>query len=580
MLGLGLDMSYLINSYIFAGLPVGNLVFYLRGDYTPYDDTGNHTPTKTAGLAYGTGIYSGDDSQAFVFNDTLGSGVNKVNIDDAADLSFGDGTTDSPFSFTFPLLITENPIASGHRIIAKSSTTVSTASREYNIALAGGGDVGKIQVFFYDQSTGGLIGVLGSTVLSPNTAYFIAVTYDGSSAYTGIKIYIDGVEETSYTDISSGSYTAMENLTAPITIGKRAHDGGQNLRGKIEGIGLWNYEMPISDVVKAYAIHSDGKEIQYLPTPQNVAPRQFRYNGNSPNYEWVSGDQYRDPSSIIEFNGSFYFYASKYDEGLFAGDYSEEIAVFKSSTYNGTYTYEGVVLNIAGSGLDDRCIFTPEVIVVSGTIYMFYTGAGTTNSERWNLFCASSTDPEGTFTRVQTDPILYNSTDGSGDTEEDYRVDAATPCILPDGTIRLYYKMVSGDAGGGVTARAFGYAAVDTFPTSWTKATADNPFFDSTDTPNGSNPEGPGVFYQNGKFHMVYVTADVDTGIYFAESADGINSWSDIYEIEETDLPTTSTALHGAGFYFKNGNLNAIIFHGGPEGNFNDVRRIEMLTYD
>lgn len=549
-------------------LDTSNLLFFIRGNSTTHDDSGNHA-TVGSGITYTDGLYSGDTEQSMVWD-----GVNDfVRVPYNSSFNFGDGSTDSPFSISFAVNFDAAFMGNNQRILTKRSYPAGAATneRQYNL-IKNASDY--MSLILQDQSTGGALVFNYETALSHSTNYHFVVAYDGSG---GCKMYVNGSEVT-VASSTVGSYTAMEAFTNDVYIGKAAFSNLDTLDGNLSGIGLWAEEISAEKALKIYNIQSSGKELQYLETPRYVAPRQLRYSGNSPNYVWSSGDQYRDPSYIIEFNGYYYFYASKYDATLFAGDYSEEIACFRSSTYNGAYTYQGVVLSISGSGLDDRAIFTPNVIVIDGTIYMFYTGAGTTNSERWNIFCASSTDPEGTFTRVQSTPVLYNSTDGSGDTEEDYRVDAACPMIKPDGTIRLYYKMVSGSSGLGVTGRYFGYAEESTFPTSWTKATADNPFFDSTDTPDSNTPEGPTVWYQNDKYWMVYVT-DSGLNIYFASSSDGVNTWTDEFSIANTDLPLTTSGMHGACVYLENNRLRAVLFHEW-DTNGDNVTDISMLTYD
>jgi hypothetical protein len=93
------------------------------------------------------------------------------------------------------------------------------------------------------------IAVYGSTVISINTWHHIVLTYSGSGTAAGVKIYIDGVEE-SYTvasDTLSGSFTNSANFN----IGSRDNDD-LNLYGRIDEVGHWDREISSSDVTTLY----------------------------------------------------------------------------------------------------------------------------------------------------------------------------------------------------------------------------------------------------------------------------------------------------------------------------------------
>jgi hypothetical protein len=168
---------------------------------------------------------------------------------DAADLSFGDGATDSAFSV---LCVADIGVTSTQVLLAKMDLTTGAEQREW--ALQPSSSSG---FFFYlnDNSSGGLLGrrLSGSIAAYTGTRTW-AGTYDGSSTAAGIKVYIDGAELTN-SDISSGAYTAMENTTAKVgTYSKTAAGAtGSELTGNAGLSVVFNAELSAANMA---AVHS------------------------------------------------------------------------------------------------------------------------------------------------------------------------------------------------------------------------------------------------------------------------------------------------------------------------------------
>jgi len=130
---------------------------------------------------------------------------------DAADLSFGNGTTDSPFS----VMTVCKPIVSFiGQVAAKLDLTTASPQREWGFLLASSSG---LFISLYDNSTGGTLARRDSNSLAPynNVWTTFTGTYDGSATAAGLKVYINDTETTNST-VSSGSYTAMENTTAKV----------------------------------------------------------------------------------------------------------------------------------------------------------------------------------------------------------------------------------------------------------------------------------------------------------------------------------------------------------------------------
>ena len=164
-----------------------------------------------------------------------------VNVADNSNLSFGNGSTDSPFSISTWIKIGQT---TAQGIVTKYGSISST--REYLFYTTGG----KLRLLFIDASNGANNFATGTTNLSTNTWYHVACTYDGrggSTAYNGITLYINGVAESVTT--SGGSYTAMSNTSQNVEIGKYSTN---ELLGNLDETAIFNTELSQSDVTAIY----------------------------------------------------------------------------------------------------------------------------------------------------------------------------------------------------------------------------------------------------------------------------------------------------------------------------------------
>ena len=231
------------------GIPRKSLVLYQRYNNSVADETDNHTP-NASGVDYVNGIYSGSSNEAVRFDNN----TEYVSVPDSDLLSFGDGLTDSPFSVSFAMRIT-GALTNRMRIIVKQNLTDS-GNTEWDINTSASD---KLRFILKDESSGGFLGVDSSTTLLQNTNYHVVCTYDGSGTVGGFNIYFDGVQD-SLTNVVVGSYTAMENLSGVVRIGKR-FDTAENFVGHLDGLGVWNIELSQEEVIAIYNKQSSGIEI-------------------------------------------------------------------------------------------------------------------------------------------------------------------------------------------------------------------------------------------------------------------------------------------------------------------------------
>lgn len=130
---------------------------------------------------------------------------------DAANLSFGNGATDSPFSV---MSLCKPLVSFIGQIAAKYDATTASPQREWYFQLTSSSG---LYFNVTDNSTGGYLMRRDSNSLAPydNVWTTFTGTYSGSATAAGLKVYINDTETTN-SDISSGSYTAMENTTAKV----------------------------------------------------------------------------------------------------------------------------------------------------------------------------------------------------------------------------------------------------------------------------------------------------------------------------------------------------------------------------
>lgn len=156
------------------------------------------------------------------------AGLAYDNADDTVDC--GSGTSlDNMDSQTWAawINITALPGAGGYmRILAKDS-----AGGDCNFLLLDGDDSGRLAFYFGDSGFR-----YASTVPSTGTWIHVAVTWDGSNNGTGIKLYVNGTEQ-SYSATSNG--TAADDSGGNFFIGNRT-DGIRPFNGSIQEVAVWN----------------------------------------------------------------------------------------------------------------------------------------------------------------------------------------------------------------------------------------------------------------------------------------------------------------------------------------------------
>ena len=169
-----------------------------------------------------------------------------ISIADADNLSFGDGSSDSPFSLSAWV---KSDTSGGTRILVKGEGV----PQEYAFTVSGGGVPG---LSLYDANYDNRIQINSSTNFTAGVWQHWAVTYDGSGSFSNGKIYLNG-SAVSTTTASAGSYTAMHNTSAPLDIGRynvtvsgTNHESFTN--GHLDDVAVIAKELSASEVSAIY----------------------------------------------------------------------------------------------------------------------------------------------------------------------------------------------------------------------------------------------------------------------------------------------------------------------------------------
>ena len=156
-----------------------------------------------------------------------------IDCGDNDNLSFGDGSSDSPFSISAWIKMNST---TGFRIFNKYAGSVN----EYSFGTGGGNN---LQFYIFDNTSNFKYRArLYSTTLNTGQWYHVVATYSGvggTNAQDGIKIYVDGVRVDD-TTVSGGVYVAMGNKTTPVYIGKL---NTSYIDGNIDEVAVFNTEL-------------------------------------------------------------------------------------------------------------------------------------------------------------------------------------------------------------------------------------------------------------------------------------------------------------------------------------------------
>lgn len=184
-----------------------------------------------------------------------------VRVADNNVFTFGNGTIDSPFSIGCWVYLRSWGTASGTLNLTFLFTKryATADGSEYNFVIREDTTGGTYDIsfgVFSGKNTTNLLtrrGAITSGFL--NAWHYVLATYDGSGTVTGIKIYMDG-EALSYTNVTAGTYVAMDNTISDVGIGTFALDALTNnfaIDGIQDEVALWGRELSAADAASLYS---------------------------------------------------------------------------------------------------------------------------------------------------------------------------------------------------------------------------------------------------------------------------------------------------------------------------------------
>ena len=211
-----------------------------------------------------------------------------VEVADNSNLSFGNGSTDSPFSIS--CWVNVSNFTNSHILFKKRGPSGAFYNWEYDTYIS---NDGAIHFRLFDLASVVRVGRKTNTgLITTNTWNNIVFTYDGqggSTAYNGIKIYLNGIRVDSV-NLSNNTYVAMHNLSSSVEI-------GENTAGNIDEVSLFNTALTDGGVSVGQPAGGQIAEVFNSGVPNDISsfnPLGWWRMGEAANYaggEWTLVDQ-------------------------------------------------------------------------------------------------------------------------------------------------------------------------------------------------------------------------------------------------------------------------------------------------
>ena len=214
----------------------------------------------------------------------------------------------------------------------------------------------------------------GTTAITDTNWHHTVLTYDGSSATSGVKIYLDGSDDTGAV---TGTLSATTVNSNPFQIGAR--NGGNTFSGKIDEVAVFNSELSASDVT---AIYNSG-------TPLSLSS----YN---PISWWRMGDNDTYPTLTDNGSGG--------NNGTMTNMVSGDIVADVPPTFN--------KYSLSFDGVDDHVAIgaTPSILqfdrLNTFSFCAWVKREGTSNQVIISNQLAPSTNYRGYYFDIQSDETL------------------------------------------------------------------------------------------------------------------------------------------------------------------------------
>lgn len=269
------------------------------------DDGATHNGTMAGATNtedVSTADESGTTNKAFNLNNT-----DYFTVSDNADFTFGDGSTDSPFTFLAWVFYTSD--GGDQTIIDKDKA----ANKEYEWTVELDD---TMQIELYDDSSGGFVRVKTNDAIADGW-HFLGVTYDGvqrptavstggqSGETAGIHMYVDFAEVGATLAFKSAGYVAMEDKASDVTVGAN-NIGGNLWVGKVNNVAMLDKELSQTEI--AALTGSDSTSVVNIKTPYltaDIPTLKFETSADvifitHPSYEERRLSRFSDSAWVLE----------------------------------------------------------------------------------------------------------------------------------------------------------------------------------------------------------------------------------------------------------------------------------------
>lgn len=230
------------------------------------DDAANTTVLDSSGKGHdgtascNTSLLSENAKVDDGFNLTNDGGNQYASVADHNDFSFGDGSTDSPFSIAM-----WGGRADALGVALAKYDPAGGADKEWSLVINN-----SLQLVFTisDKSVPAECYKRTDSGLSAGWHHMVA-TYDGSGSANGMELYVDGVKVTATTVSNGAGYVAMENLGEPVATGRYSDLASNPWNERIDDIRLYGRVLTAAEVNFLY---NSGNGTDKLPAIHTAFP--------------------------------------------------------------------------------------------------------------------------------------------------------------------------------------------------------------------------------------------------------------------------------------------------------------------
>lgn len=195
-----------------------------------------NSPSNVAGILGNCYDFNGTTQLISIADEPLLSFCNASNID---------------VELTFSMWINVDSFAATNYIFCKRKSGF-----EYQLTISTAGKISLI--LFSSNNSARYIGAETTAAISLTTWTHVVVTYDASLSASGIKIYINGVNQ-SVNLLTLGTYVSMNNTSSIGCIGSYTDTLGA-YNGKIDEVGIWRRKLTPALVT---ALYNGGSPLPY-----------------------------------------------------------------------------------------------------------------------------------------------------------------------------------------------------------------------------------------------------------------------------------------------------------------------------